>query len=88
MRAMTIDLGIRFPSERERLWRQVEAERELTPTQRLLMVQDILAAVERLSSAGHQRARQLQFHRRCEEEWCRLMSRFISDHVPASNSLV
>ena len=69
---------ISFPSEKEQLRRQAEAERNLTPAQRLRAVSDALAASERLSMSSPQRAAQLEYHRRCEEEWQRRMRDFIA----------
>jgi hypothetical protein len=82
---MPADLGIRFPSEYERLRRQVEAERGMTVTERLLAVQDAAAAVEALGLAGGRWAEQLQNKLESEKEWQRLMSAFIAKHVTESS---
>ncbi len=77
---MPIDLGIVFPTEAEALRRQAEAERDLTPTQRLHALIDLLSAAELLSNAGTARRGQLQYHDEMEKEWQRRMKEFFKQH--------
>jgi len=70
-----------FRSEAAELRRQIDAERDLTPTQRLRAVADALAAAEKLSKSGGRRTAQLEYHRRSEEEWRQRMSEFISKYA-------
>ncbi len=75
---MSLDLPIAFPSDVSRLQRQVELERDWTPTQRLQAVVDLLAVAEALSIAGGRRAQQLEYHERCEQQWRQRMKEFIA----------
>lgn len=74
---------LRFPSEAEAIRKQVEAERSLTPTQRLLAVVDLLRTVEALSAAGNCREAQLRLHEDQEEEWRRIMKEFFARYAHA-----
>jgi hypothetical protein len=78
---MRSNLPMVFPSEAAELRRHVEVARKLTPSERLWAAADALAAAERLSLAGDCRALQLEYHQRCEEEWRRRMSQFITEHT-------
>jgi hypothetical protein len=85
---MPANLGVNFPSEYERLRRQVEAERGMTVTQRLLAVRDAVAAVEALGLAGGRQAEQLQNKLESEKEWQRLMTAFIASQLERSSESV
>jgi hypothetical protein len=78
---MALDLGISFPSEAESLRKQWEAEKHLTPEQRLLAVVDALTAAEALSNAGGLRQAQLKYQATLEEDWRERMKEFIKKHV-------
>jgi len=78
---MSTDLPNAFRSETAELRRQIEAERHLTPTERLRAVAEALVAAEKLSESGGRRAAQLAYHQSCEEEWRRRMNEFISQYA-------
>jgi len=78
---MAIHLKIPFPSEAAVLRKQVSAERDWTPTQRLRAVADALAAAEALSRAGQVREAQLKYHEELEAEWRRRLKEFIQRHA-------
>lgn len=83
---MRDDPRISFPPESEALRRRVNAERHLTPTERVFAVLETLAAAERMSLSGKVREAQLAYHQRCEEEWHRCMSEFIRQNVAPDSS--
>jgi len=78
---MANELGVCFPSEAQALRQQCEAERHLTPHQRLLAAADVLAAAEALSRAGGKWEAQLQYQQSLELDWQRRMKEFIQAHV-------
>jgi hypothetical protein len=82
---MNLNLSLPFPSEAEQLRQRGAAERRLTATQRLLALADALAAAETLSCSGTQRAAQLAYHERCEEEWRQRILQFIVEHRHAAD---
>jgi hypothetical protein len=78
---MAVRVAIAFPSEAEALRKQAQAERRLTPVQRLQAVADVVAAAEALARAGNGWAAQREHQRRLEEEWRRRIKEFIAQHV-------
>ena len=83
---MSTRLPIAFPSEKERLNREVAAVQGLSVTERLVAVADTLAATEALALAGGIRDRQLQYHEHCEQEWRQRISAFIARQIDVKHS--
>ena len=78
---MGLDLPISFPSEVSRLRRQVQLERDWTPTQRIAAVCESVKLVRALAAAGGRAAEQLAYHERCERQWQQRMKEFIARHA-------
>ncbi len=81
---MSRDIPISFPSQVERVKRQVEVERDWTPTQRIAAVAESVKLVKMLAAAGGRSAEQIEYKERCEREWKQRMKEFIAKHADAT----
>ncbi len=61
--------------------KQCQAERHLSPAQRLRAALDAAPAADLLSRAGQVRQAQLRYQQQMEEDWARRMKEFIQQNV-------
>ena len=80
MEKSMVPLEAVFLSEAEALRQHLRMEKDLTPSQRLHAVGDILAAAAALSQAGKMREAQVRHQIGLEEDWRRRMKEFIALH--------
>jgi len=78
---MSLKLPHAFPSNAERLRRQVEAQRGWTASQRIAAVAESLHAVRALAAAAGKSEEQWEAHERAEEEGKRIMKEFLAKHA-------
>ena len=75
-----------FLSESRQWRRRAQADKQLTATDRILAVVELLEAAELISRAGVCRGAQLRYHQRVEQEWRDRMREFLSRHVDSRSS--
>jgi hypothetical protein len=81
---MSLNLPISFPSEAERIRRQVEIQRDWTPTQRIAAVCESVDVINALAAAGGKAAEQFEYRQRCKRQSLQKLKEFMAKHADAT----
>jgi hypothetical protein len=76
-----MDLPFQFPNEADAIYKEAEAFRHLSPTERLLAILDLIASGTALLNQSPHREASLRLQRAHEAEWQRVQKELFARHV-------